>query len=49
VQSVDLETEAIVGRGPVLRERGRFLPVYFNDETGTTAFALMKINIASEE
>ncbi len=42
VQSVDSETEAIVRRGRVLRERDRFLQVYYNEETGTTAFALIE-------
>ncbi len=42
MQSVDLETEAIVVRGRVLRERDRFLQVCFNEETGTTAFALIE-------
>ena len=42
VQSVDLETEAIVVRGRVLLEQDRFLQVYFNEETGTTAFALIE-------
>ena len=41
VQSVDLETEAIIVRGRVLRERDRFLQVCFNEETGTTVFALI--------
>jgi replicative DNA helicase len=42
VQSVDVETEAIVVRGRVLLERNRFLQVCFNEETGTTAFALIE-------
>ena len=42
VQPVDLETEAIVVRGRVLLEQDRFLQVYFNEETGTTAFALIE-------
>ena len=42
VQSVDLETEVIVVRGRVLLEQDRFLQVYFNEETGTTAFALIE-------
>lgn len=42
VQSVDLDTEAIVIRGRVLLEEDRFLQVYFNEETGTTAFALIE-------
>ena len=42
VRSVDLQTEAIVVRGRVLLEQDRFLQVYFNEETGTTAFALIE-------
>ncbi|WP_259114991.1 hypothetical protein [Salinibacter ruber] len=42
VQLVDVETEAIVVRGRVLLERNRFLQVCFNEETGTTAFALIE-------
>ncbi len=42
VRSVDLETEATVVRGRVLLEKDRFLQVYFNGETGTTAFALIE-------
>ena len=42
VQSVDLETEAIVVRGRVLLERDRFLQVYFNEETSTMAYALIE-------
>jgi len=40
VQSVDLETEAVIVKGRVLLEEDRFLQVYFNERTGTTAFAL---------
>ncbi|MCS4142570.1 hypothetical protein [Salinibacter ruber] len=42
VRSVDLETEAIVVRGRVLLKQDRFLQVYFNEETGTTAIALIE-------
>jgi len=42
VESVDLQTEAIVARGRVHLEGNRFLQVYFNEETGTTAFALIE-------
>lgn len=42
VRSVDLDTEAIVIRGRILLEQDRFLQVYFNEETGTTAFALIE-------
>ena len=42
VQSVDLETEAIVVKGRVLLDQDRFLEVYFNEQTGTMAFALIE-------
>ena len=42
VQSVDLDTEAVVVRGRVLLAEDRFLQVYFNERTGTTAFALIE-------
>ena len=42
VESVDLQTEAIVVRGRVQLEGDRFLQVYFNEETGTTAYALIE-------
>jgi len=42
VESVDLRTEAIVVKGRVLLANGRFLQVYFNETTGTTAFALIE-------
>ena len=42
VRSVDLETEVIILRGRVLLEQDRFLQVYFNEETGTTAMALIE-------
>lgn len=42
VRSVDLDTEAVVVRGRVLLEESRFLQVYFNERTGTMAFALLE-------
>jgi hypothetical protein len=42
VTTVDLRTEAVVVRGRVQLEHGRFLQVYFNEDTGTTAFALIE-------
>ena len=35
VESVDLDTEAIVVKGRVQLEHERFLQVYFNERTGT--------------
>lgn len=42
VRSVDLHTEAVIVKGRVLLEDDRFLQVYFNERTGTTAFALIE-------
>ena len=42
VESVDVQTEAIVARGRIQLEGGRFLQIYFNEETGTTAYALIE-------
>jgi len=42
VRSVDLDTEALVVKGRVRLEQDRFLQVYFNEHTGTTAFALIE-------
>lgn len=42
VEAVDLHTEAVIVRGRVLLEDDRFLQVYFNERTGTTAFALIE-------
>lgn len=42
VRSVDLDTEALVVKGRVRLEQDRFLQVYFNERTGTTAFALIE-------
>lgn len=42
VRSVDLRTEAFVVKGRVFLEKDRFLQVYFNEQTGTTAFALIE-------
>jgi hypothetical protein len=42
VESVDLQTEAVIVKGRVRLEKDRFLQVYFNEQTGTTAFALIE-------
>lgn len=42
VQSVDLRPEAFVIKGRVFLQCDRFLQVYFNEQTGTTAFALIE-------
>jgi len=38
VESINLQTEAVVVKGRVVLEDERFLQVYFNERTGTTAF-----------
>jgi len=42
VESVDLHRETVVVKGRVLLENDRFLQVYFNEQTGTTAYALIE-------
>ena len=42
VESVDLQTEAVIVKGRVVLDDERFLQVYFNERTGTTAFALIE-------
>lgn len=44
VKNVDLRTEAFLLKGRVTLEKDRFLQIYFNEETGTTAFALIEEN-----
>jgi len=41
-RSVDLQTEAVIVKGRVVLEDERLLQVYFNEHTGTTAFALIE-------
>lgn len=41
VERVDLQTEVFVLNGRVILKKNRFLQVYFNELTGTTAFALI--------
>ena len=42
VEKVDFQTEVFVLRGRVILKKNRFLQVYFNELTGTTAFALIE-------
>ena len=42
VKTADLSTEAFIVKGRVLLEKERFLQVYYNELTGTTAFALIE-------
>ena len=41
VEKVDFQTEVFVLKGRVILKKNRFLQVYFNELTGTTAFALI--------
>jgi len=41
VEKVDIQTEVFILKGRVILKRNRFLKVYFNEQTGTTAFALI--------
>ena len=42
VEKVDFQTEVFVLKGRVILKKHRFLQVYFNELTGTTAFALIE-------
>jgi len=42
VEKVDFQTEVFVLKGRVILKKNRFLHVYFNELTGTTAFALVE-------
>ncbi len=42
VEKVDFHTEVFVLKGKVLLAKNRFLQIYFNERTGTTAFALIE-------
>jgi len=42
VEKVDLQTEVFIVKGRVILKNHRFLQVYFNELTGTTAFALVE-------
>ena len=42
VEKVDFETEVFIVKGRVILKKNRFLQVYFNEVTGTTAFALIQ-------
>jgi hypothetical protein len=42
VEKVDFQTEVFVLRGRVILKKNRFLQVYFNELTRTTAFALIE-------
>ena len=42
VEKVDFQTEVFVLKGRAILKKNRFLQVYFNELTGTTAFALIE-------
>jgi hypothetical protein len=42
VEKVDLKTEVFVLKGRVILKKNRFVQVYFNEVTGTEAFALIE-------
>lgn len=42
VEKVDMHTEVFILKGRAILTKGRFLQIYFNEQTGTTAFALIQ-------
>ncbi len=42
VEKIDFKTEVFVLKGRAILKKNRFLQVYFNELTGTTAFALIE-------
>jgi hypothetical protein len=42
VEKVDIQTEVFILKGRAILKKHRFLQVYFNELTGTTAFALIE-------
>ncbi|GMT46719.1 MAG: hypothetical protein IEMM0007_0285 [bacterium] len=42
VEKVDIETEVFVLKGRAILKKNRFLQIYFNELTGTTAYALIE-------
>ena len=42
VEKVDIHTEVFILKGRAILAKGRFLQIYFNEQTGTTAFALIE-------
>ena len=42
VEKVDIQTEVFVLKGRAILKKNRFLQIYFNELTGTTAFALVE-------
>lgn len=44
VEKVDIQTEVFVLKGRAILKNNRFLQIYFNEISGTTAFALIEDN-----
>lgn len=42
VEKVDIHTEAFILKGRAILKKDRFLQIYFNEQIGTTAFALIE-------
>jgi hypothetical protein len=42
VEKVDIQTEVFILRGRALLKKSRFLQIFYNEQTGTTAFALIE-------
>jgi len=42
VENIALQTEATIVRGKIFLHQDMFLEIYFNEATGTVAFALIK-------
>ena len=44
VEKVDIQTEVYILKGRAILKKNRFLQIYFNEITGTLAFALIENN-----
>ena len=42
VEKVEIQTEVFILKGRIILKKKRFLQIYFNELTGTTAFALIE-------
>jgi hypothetical protein len=42
VEKIDVQTEVFILKGRAILKKNRFLQIYFNELTGTTAFALIE-------
>jgi len=42
VEKVDIQTEVFILKGRAILKKNRFLQIYFNELTGTIAFALLR-------